>query len=167
LDAKRKWDRQLGLGRKKIFEVRKIHNDITFIDTFLTPEFCIRHNLFSFGYNEAAGQYMIDSREFGKVKQRLLFSLTNFGKPWIVVLNGNHRNRGELLLRHIHGGMDLKVDTAKDTMANLQYMWNRPVHIETMIDGKPTLLSFDGNDHSSQPIGDEGDGKRKPDAKTK
>ena len=28
---------------------------------------------------------MIESREFQKVKQRLLFSLTNFGKPLIYV----------------------------------------------------------------------------------
>lgn len=80
-------------------------------------------------------------------------------------MNGNHRNRGELLLKHLHGGMDLKVDTARDTLANLQFMWNRPVHLETLIDGKPSLMSFDGNDHSTQLIGDNDDGKRKPDRK--
>ena len=32
----------LGLGRKKIFEVRKLYNDVTFIDEFFTPEFCDR-----------------------------------------------------------------------------------------------------------------------------
>ena len=42
LESKRKWDKELGLGRQKIFEVRRVHNDITFIDTFLTPEFCRR-----------------------------------------------------------------------------------------------------------------------------
>ena len=41
LEKRRSWNKQLGLGRKKIFEVRRIHNDITFIDTFLTPEFCV------------------------------------------------------------------------------------------------------------------------------
>ncbi len=42
LEKRRNWDKQLGLGRQKIFEVRRVHNDITFIDTFLTPEFCVR-----------------------------------------------------------------------------------------------------------------------------
>ena len=32
----------LGLGRKKIFEVRKLYNDVTFIDEFFTAEFCQR-----------------------------------------------------------------------------------------------------------------------------
>ncbi len=40
LDKRRSWNKELGLGRKKIFEVRRVHNDITLIDTFLTPEFC-------------------------------------------------------------------------------------------------------------------------------
>jgi stage V sporulation protein R len=165
-DARRAWDKKLGLGREKIFEVRRVHNDITFIDTFLTPEFCARHKLFSFNYQNQQGQYVIESREFQMVKQRLLFSLTNFGKPFIYVLNGNHRNRGELLLKHGHNGIDLKLNHAQDTLVHLQKMWSRPVHIETVVDDKPTLLSFDGTDHTSQIIG-ETDDYRKPPAKTR
>ncbi|HVL11749.1 MAG TPA: SpoVR family protein [Gemmata sp.] len=167
MDKKRTWDKQLGLGRQKIFEVRKIHNDITFIDTFLTPEFCKEYKLFSFNYNEHGSNYVIESREFQKVKQRLLFSLTNFGKPWIYVIDGNYRNRGELLLRHEHNGVDLKVDEARDTLTNLQYIWSRPVHIETVFDGNPTLLSFDGTEHTQTVTGGSDDANRKPAAKAK
>lgn len=167
MDKKRTWDKQLGLGRQKIFEVRKIHNDITFIDTFLTPEFCKEHRLFSFNYNEQGGNYVIESREFQKIKQRLLFSLTNFGKPWIYVIDGNHRNRGELLLRHEYNGVELKVDEARDTLANLHYIWVRPVHLETTSDGHPVVLSFDGTEHSQQTIGGTDDANRKPAPKAK
>ena len=160
MDKKRTWDKQLGLGRQKIFEVRKVHNDITFIDTFLTPEFCKEYKLFSFNYQEPTQNYVIESREFQKVKQRLLFSLTNFGKPWIYVIDGNHRNRGELLLRHEHNGVDLKVDEARDTLSNVQFIWGRPVHIETVFENQPTLLSFDGTDHTHQPIGGNDDARR-------
>ncbi|MCB0272110.1 MAG: SpoVR family protein, partial [Bdellovibrionales bacterium] len=45
---KNSWDRKLGKGRDKIFEVRKIYNDVTFIDEFFTEEFCLKHKLFSF-----------------------------------------------------------------------------------------------------------------------
>jgi stage V sporulation protein R len=165
LEKKRKWNLDLGLGRKKIYEVRRVHNDITFIDTFLTPEFCKRHKLFSFAYQDQTSNYVIESREFEKIKQRLLFSLTNFGKPWIYVLNGNHRNRGELLLKHMHNGVDLKMAHATDTLTNIQYLWGRPVHLETVVDNKATLLSFDGTEHSSKPIGDNSDAKAP--AKTK
>jgi stage V sporulation protein R len=166
-DKKRTWDKQTGLGRAKIFEVRKVHNDITFIDTFLTPEFCREYKLFSFNYQEPTANYVIESREFQKVKQRLLHSLTNFGKPWIYVINGNHRNRGELLLKHDYHGVELKVSEARDTLANVQYLWGRPVHLETVVDDKPTLLSFDGTEHSHQTIGGDSNAQRKTAGKTK
>jgi stage V sporulation protein R len=167
LERKRNWDLKLGLGRQKIFEVRKIHNDITFIDTFLTPEFCREHKLFSFNYQEPTQNYVIESREFEKIKQRLLFSLTNFGKPWIYVINGNHRNRSELLLRHEYNGVELKLSEARDTLANVQYIWGRPVHLETVCDDRPTLLSFDGTEHTQQVIGAENDPRRNPAGKTR
>jgi len=167
LDKRRSWDRKLGLGRQKIFEVRRVHNDITFIDTFLTPDFCREHKLFSFAFQDQAGQYVIESREFDKIKKRLLFSLTNFGKPWIYVVDGNFKNRGELLLRHEHNGVDLRQDQAKDTLANLQFIWSRPVHLQTVVEGKPTTLSFDGTEHSSKTGGDADDAKRNPAGKTR
>src|ERR1700736_4128532 len=100
LNERRKWNKELGLGRKKIFEVRRIYNDITFIDTFLTPEFCQEHQIFSVAYEEQGANYVIESREYQKIKERLLFSLTNCGKRWIYVVDDYYRNRGELLLRH-------------------------------------------------------------------
>jgi stage V sporulation protein R len=167
LDRRRHWDQQLGLGREKIFEVRRVHNDITFIDTFLTPEFCKEHKLFSFAFHDQAGQYVIESREFDKIKKRLLFSLTNFGKPVILVVDGNYRNRGELLLRHDFSGVELRLDQAKDTLANLQFIWARPVHLQTIVDGKPTLLSYDGTEHSTKTGGDADDPRRHSSGKTR
>jgi stage V sporulation protein R len=160
LEKKRKWDKQLGLGRQKIFEVRRIHNDITFIDTFLTPEFCVQHNMFTFAWQEQAGGYFIESRDFEKIKQRLLFSLTNFGKPWIYVVDGNFRNRGELLLKHQHTGVELRLDHAAETLTNLQFLWGRPVHLQTLVEGKPTMLSFDGTEHSTKTGGETDEPKR-------
>jgi stage V sporulation protein R len=167
LEKRRKWDKQLGLGRQKIFEVRRVHNDITFIDTFLTPEFCVQHKMFSYAFQEQMGQYVIESREFEKIKLRLLHSLTNFGKPWIYVVDGNYHNRGELLLKHEHHGADLRLDQAADTLANIQFIWSRPVHLQTVVDGKPTLLSFDGSEHSTRTLGESDEPKRNSSAKTR
>ena len=58
------WNTKPAWGAQKIFEVRRIHNDLTFIDEFLTLDFCRQHKLFSFGYNEDSGYYEIESREF-------------------------------------------------------------------------------------------------------
>lgn len=148
LAAKRDWDTGAGLGRQKIFEVRKIHNDLTFIDTFLTLDFCRQYKLFSFGYNEDTNYYEIESREFPKIKQRLLFSLTHRGQPFITVRDGNYKNRGELFLEHEFNGVELQAGYARDTLVNLQRLWKRPVHIETVLDEIKTILSYDGSEHS-------------------
>ncbi len=150
--AKRTWDRQLGLGRQKIFEIRKLYNDVTFIDEFLTPEFVLENKLFTFRYNRDTDLYEIASREFRDIKEKLLFRLTNFGQPFIYVEDGNYNNRGEMYLRHRHEGVDLKMDYARDTMRNLHKIWTRPIHLETVIDDKKRLLSFDGSDFSERRI---------------
>jgi len=149
-DARRRWDRQLGLGRQKIFEVRRIHNDLTFIDAYLTEEFCRKHRMFSFAYNENSGNYEIASREFQAIKKQLLASLTNHGRPFIYVKDGNYANRGELYLQHDYQGVELKQDYATATLANLQTIWGRPVHIATVIDDKPTVFSYDGHTHQTR-----------------
>jgi stage V sporulation protein R len=150
IDERRAWDRRLGLGRKKIFEVRRLYNDVTFIDAFFTEEFCRERKFFSFSLNERTGNYEIDSREFQQVKHKILFQLTNFGEPFIFVEDGNHDNRGELLLRHRHEGTDLQADHARATLAALHRVWRRPVTLHTAFDGKSKLLRFDGKDHSEK-----------------
>jgi stage V sporulation protein R len=147
-EARCQWDRALGLGREKIFEVRRIYNDVGFIDAFLTPEFARQHKLFTYKYDPRTRQYVIDSRQFEAIKRQLLFSLTNMGQPAIAVHDGNYRNRRELLLRHVHEGVDLKIDWALDTLENVQALWGRPVHLETAVRDKGVRLSFDGEEHS-------------------
>ncbi len=148
ISAKRDWDRRLGLGRNKIFEVRKLYNDITFIDEFFTLEFCLDQKFYSFGFNERSGNWEIMSRQFQKVKQQVLRMLTNRGQPTIRVEDGNHENRGELLLRHMHEGMDLDLAQARDTLKNLFIIWTRPVNLLSKLDNKGKILRYDKDGYS-------------------
>jgi stage V sporulation protein R len=144
--AKRLWDRKLGLGRQKIFEVRRLYSDVTFIDEYLTPEFCQEHKLFVYAYNLSSEQMEIATREFGKIKKQFLFQLTNFGSPHIAVSDGNFRNRGELLLHHFHEGVDLRYDYACATLKNLFRFWRRPVGVETVVEGVPRMIMWNGSE---------------------
>jgi len=144
---RRHWNTDAGLGREKIFEVRRIHNDLTFIDEFLTLDFVREHKFFRFGYNENTEAYEIESREFPKIKQQLLESLTNRGRPMISVVDGNYKNRGELFLVHDFSGVELQLDYARDTLVNLERLWSRPVHLETVLEEAKTVLSYDGAEH--------------------
>ena len=148
--ARGDWDRELGLGRQKIFEVRSIYNDVTFVDEFLTEEFCERHKLFTYAYNKQSRDFAIQSRDFGAIKSKLLASLTNMGQPVILVEDANFKNRGELYLRHDFQGAPLDVDSAKDTLANVARVWGRPVHLETVSDKRRKQLTYTGSRHEEK-----------------
>jgi stage V sporulation protein R len=150
--ARRAWNKKLELGRDKIFEVRRHCNDITFIDEFLTPEFALEQKLFVFSFDEKGHSWKILTREFAQVKAKLLQQLTNFGQPIIEVVDANVDNRGELLLLHLHNGVDLEPGYARDTLANLQALWRRPVAIRTKVDGRDVVLRFDGKEHGERNV---------------
>jgi stage V sporulation protein R len=152
LDAKKNWNLRLGLGKKKIFEVRALYNDVTFIDEFLTPDFVREHKLFAFGWSNRNERYEIESREFKAVKEKLLFQLTNGGNPFMYVDDANFENRGELLLRHDHHGLDLRQDYAKEVMRSLLRVWKRPVNVTTIAEGKPVMLRHDGKEPTTRQL---------------
>jgi stage V sporulation protein R len=143
-----RWDKQLGLGRSKMFEIRRLYNDITFIDEFFTEEFAREQRFFMFGQNRRTGDFEIESREFAKIKSQILHQLTNGGQPFIFVIDANYLNRGELLLAHRHEGADLKLTWARETLRNLERIWRRPVSILTMIGDKPKRVRYDGSEAS-------------------
>jgi stage V sporulation protein R len=141
-----KWDLGLGLGQKKIFDVRRLYNDLTFLDTFLTEDFCRRHKFFIFAQEDKSPAWTIRTREYAKIKEFILTRLTNLGHPIIRALDGNFENRGELLLVNQHEGSDLQWNQAQDTLVNLNRLWKRAVHIETKKEGKKVRLSFNGKE---------------------
>ncbi len=146
LVEKEQWDKKLGQGRDKIFEVRKSHNDITFIDEFFTEDFCNRQKIFTYSFNPTTGRNEIKTRDFQEIKARLLSQLTNSGQPIIEVESGNYGNRGELLLKHIYNSDDLDANYTGETLKNIFYIWQRPVHLMTIVEGKEIIFSFDGQE---------------------
>jgi stage V sporulation protein R len=72
---KKNWDKKLNQGREKIFEVRKIYNDVTFIDEFLTEDFCVRNKLFVYRMNNETGRFEVDTKNFKAIKAQLLFQM--------------------------------------------------------------------------------------------
>jgi stage V sporulation protein R len=144
--VKHSWNKNLGLGRQKIFDVRKTHNDVSFIDEFFTEEFCDRQQLFTYKFNPRTGRNEIETRDFMDIKNKLLTQLSNFGSPVIEVESGNFQNRGELLLRHVHQGVDLDFGYASDTLRNLFALWKRPVNITSRQEDQNITLSFDGKE---------------------
>jgi len=146
------WNTGAEKGMEKIFEVRRLYNDVTFIDTFLTPDFCDRSKLFVYKWNERTRRFEISDREFAAIKQALLHQLTNHGQPVIRVEDANFDNRGELLLVHDYQGIELDLAYARDTLRNLQKVWRRPVNLRTVLGDKEQLLSHDGKEFKEKAL---------------
>jgi len=119
-------------GWDRMREVRESHNDVTFIDEFLTGEFVLHNNYFTYEYSHAGGEYRVASTAAEDVKTKLLLQFTNFGKPSIAVYDGNFDNKGELLLGHRYNGVALDIGEAKDVLERVFDLWGRPVNLMTI-----------------------------------
>jgi stage V sporulation protein R len=119
-------------GWERMREVRESHNDVTFLDAFLTEEFVTEGNYFTYEYSQATGDYRVASTATEDVKKKLLLQFTNFGKPTIAVYDGNFDNRGELLLGHQYNGVALDEEQAKATLERVFQLWGRPVNLATI-----------------------------------
>jgi stage V sporulation protein R len=158
MEERENWNTHANLGKEKIFEVRRHYNDLTFLDEFLTPEFCARQNLFTFENNPRARQWQIASREFKEVKNKLLGQLTNMGQPIIEVLDARFEGREELLLYHTFEDVELDATYTQPTLQNLYAVWKRPVHLATRRkdsrseSNQGILISFDGHSFIEKPF---------------
>lgn len=153
LEAKANWDLKTNLGQSKIFEVRKFYHDVSFIEEFLTPEFCLAHKMFVYKLNRQSGKFEADTSDFKAIKHKLLFYMTNFGQPIVEIESANYRNRGELLLNHKHEGVDLQPDYLQATLKNLHQVWTRPVWINTLMREQPYLWGYDGKEIIKRELG--------------
>jgi len=152
--ARLKWDTKTGLGREKIFQVRRDYNDVTFIDEFLTEEFCHEHRMFVYRFNKRTGQFEVDNRDFNVIKKKFLFQITNMGMPIISAVDGNFNGNGELLLTHLFEGVEMQPDYMKATMENIFAIWRKPVNLATVMDGEGRIYTWDGQDFRHAQFGD-------------
>ena len=155
LHAKERWGRNaetpraLGMntaGRRKIFEVRQTHNDLMFIDEFLTPEFIDEHRLYQYRQDPETGILAVVNRDPEAIKRQLMFHLANHGLPYVYITDANYGNRGELCLGHRREfDADLDAALARDTLKALRRIWGRPVNLFAIIDGEPCRFSVDND----------------------
>jgi stage V sporulation protein R len=141
-EEKRKFGRRGGEGKQKIFEVREMENDISFIRNYLTKELVEELDLYLF--KKVGYDWKVTDKNWEKVRDGLVASLYNCGLPYIVVENGDFGKRGEIYLKHIHEGTDLDIYYLERTLPHVYAIWGRTTHLETTVDGKRVLFSYNG-----------------------
>jgi stage V sporulation protein R len=158
-DIERRWDqpsdqerdrhgRPGGQGQAKIFEVRELESDASFLRNYLTRELIEELDLYVYRLEE--GQWVVVEKDWEKVRDALLAGMTNFGQPYIVIDDADFNRNRELYLRHCFEGQELDLGYAEKTLQQVYRLWGRTVHLETVADDKRTLLSYDGSTSSCQ-----------------
>lgn len=132
-------------GREMIFEVREIESDISFIRNYLTKELVEREDMYLF--QKQGNFYTITDKEYENIRDQLVNMRVNGGFPYIYVENGDYLQNGELYLVHSYEGTELDIPYLENVLPYIYELWGRPVHIETMVDEKPTLFSYNGEKH--------------------
>ncbi|MBI4468819.1 MAG: SpoVR family protein [Acidobacteria bacterium] len=141
-----RFGRAPGQGREKIFEVRELDSDISFLRNYLTRELVEDLDLYVFELKDEE-EWVITEKTWEHVRDHLVADMTNFGHPYIEVASGDYQGNRELLLRHRHEGSDLDLEYARRTLEHVQRLWGRTVHLSTIADGEKTILSYDGKEH--------------------
>jgi len=141
-EEKRKYKRLEGEGKKKIFEVRELENDISFLRNYLTKELVEELDLYL--YKKEKDEWKIVEKDWEKVRDNIVANMTNCGYPYIVVEDGDFNKRGELYLRHCYEGINLDVYYLEKTLPCVHQLWGRTVHLETILDERKILFTFNG-----------------------
>jgi len=140
-------ERPVGQGMQKLFEVRTLECDQTFLHKYLTEKLVRELDLYTYRVEEHNGElvWVVDETDWRVVRNTLVDNMTNFGAPVITVEDGDWEHRGELYLRHHYDGKPLDMQRTTRCLRYLVRLWGRPVHLETVIDDEQVLLSCDGN----------------------
>lgn len=128
----------------KIFEVRELERDQSFIRRYLTQELCNEMNLFE--YVKSGNEYIIsevsDEEGWRQVRDSLASSVGMGGIPAISVVEWVQKDN-TLILEHRYDGRELEMNYAYETIKHLVDLWDGKVMLETYVDEKRKIIICD------------------------
>src|SRR5699024_3878195 len=121
-------------GREKMFEVREVESDISFIRNYLTKELVEREDMYLF--EKKGRDYRISTKEYENIRDQLVSMRVNGGFPYITVVDGDFNRNGELYLMHEYEGVELDLPYLEHVLPYIYELWGRDVHIETIVEDR-------------------------------
>jgi stage V sporulation protein R len=131
-------------GRAKLFEVREVERDASFLRRYLTEELIRELNLFEYKNrgNEQVVSRVADDDNWREIKETLIQNVGTATIPVIKVEDSDYANNRTLLLKHYHDGRDLQLEYAEKTLKYIHQLWGHDVAMDTVLDGRNTQLMF-------------------------
>ncbi|MGH7827838.1 MAG: SpoVR family protein, partial [Candidatus Binatia bacterium] len=157
-DIEKRWDhpspedeREFGArketGMEKLFEVREVDRDVSFLRRFLTEDLVRELKLFEYqtrGSDKVVSR-VADKENWQDIKETLIRNVGMGMIPVIKVEDADFNKNRTLLLTHSHDGRDLHLEYAEKSLQYLYQLWGRQVALETIINERKSLLSYSDN----------------------
>ncbi|MCY9760577.1 SpoVR family protein [Paenibacillus alvei] len=141
-EERERYGRQPGQGRAKIFEVRELESDQSFLRNYLTKKLTEELDLYIF--EKKGPEWKITDKSWENIRDQLVYSRVNGGFPYITVEDGDYQRSGELYLMHQYEGVELDLKYVERTLPYVFTLWGKPVHVETTVDDKHVVFTYDG-----------------------
>lgn len=130
--ARREYNANTGKGSAFIFHLRQHFSDFLFVNTFIDQDFVDRNKLFVAGKRlnreRMVWEYYVKSRRAEDYKQMVLDTLYH---PPVIGVDTEKSKNGNLYLDHVFEGKPLYADFIPNTMMGIEYLWGKPVQLET------------------------------------
>ncbi|WP_226087092.1 SpoVR family protein [Mesobacillus sp. S13] len=131
-----------GSGREKMFEVREIESDISFLRNYLTKDLVMREDMYLF--QKQGREYKVVDKAWEQVRDQLVSMRVNGGFPYLTVTDGDYQRNGELYISHSFEGIELDIKYLEKVLPYVHQLWGRKCHIETMVESRAMLYTYDG-----------------------
>lgn len=133
-------------GREKLFEVRALERDSSFLRKYLTEDLCRELNLYQ--YVKRSFDYVIeevsDKEGYKKIRDTLASTCGLYSMPVIRVVE--LEKDSSLTLEHLFDGRELELEHAKETLKYIRRLWGKPIKLRTKNkDGKEIEIICDSN----------------------
>lgn len=129
-------------GREKMFEVREMESDISFLRNYLTKELVLQEDMYLF--QKQGRDYKVVDKDWKAIRDQLVSIRVNGGFPYITVNDGDFNKSGELYLKHAFEGIELDLTYLEKVLPYIYQLWGRIVHIETVVEKKKMLFTYNG-----------------------
>jgi stage V sporulation protein R len=119
-------------GREKMFEVRYIERDNSFLRKYLTQELCEELGLFQYAKKsfEFVVEEVSDDEGWKKIRDTIASTCGLGAIPYIRIIDLNRKD-GTLTLEHVFDGRELELLYAKETIKYLFDLWGEKVVLKT------------------------------------
>ena len=128
----------------KIFEIRGLERDQSFLRRYLTKELCNEMNLFE--YMKDGNDYLIsevsDEEGWRKVRDTLASGVGTGGIPTINVIEWVQKDN-TLILEHQYDNRELELSYAYETLKHIVDLWDGKVMLVTYFDEKRKIIICD------------------------